>query len=74
MYTVEEPGSRTNCPAFTEKQARQFLSTWCRVVEADGSTVAYVPDLPTARLFAAAPALAQACNVLLDALAAAGRE
>lgn len=30
------------------------LSTWCRVVREDGSTVAYVPDRATAELIAEA--------------------
>ena len=37
-YQVEGPSPRTACN----------MTSWCRVKEADGSTVAYVPDQVTA--------------------------
>lgn len=39
---------------FTPDEARAFMASWYRVVEDDGSTVAYAPDVVTARLIAAA--------------------
>ena len=36
--TVESPQKRKNCN----------FSSWCRVVDKDGSTIAYVPDHATA--------------------------
>lgn len=41
------------------------MSSWHRVVEADGSTVCYTPDEATAKEHAAAPDLADACHALI---------
>lgn len=39
---------------FTEQEADYFMRSWYRVVEGDGSTVAYAPDLATAEQIKAA--------------------
>jgi hypothetical protein len=43
--TIEPPYSAAE---FTPAEARAFMLSWWRVVERDGSTVAYVPDRATA--------------------------
>ena len=53
-HKIQAPGKRTNCPSFTPAQADAFLVSWYRVVAADGSTVAYTPDEPTAKVIAQA--------------------
>ena len=65
--TIHPPGSCTSGTAFTVETARQFLATWCRVVDADGSTVGYVPDEQTARELAAAPRMLAALRETLRA-------
>ena len=64
MHTVQEPGYRTHCPKFTKASAEAFLASWCRIVESDGSTVGYAPDLITARLHAKAPEMAALVRML----------
>jgi hypothetical protein len=47
-YRVEEaPRGGRNLRGQAEREAA--LATWARVTAADGSTVAYVPDVETAR-------------------------
>ena len=66
--TIHPPGSCTSGTAFTVETARQFLATWCRVVDADGSTVGYVPDEQTAKELAGVPTLLAACERALRML------
>ena len=54
----------TGGPFFVERCGKVHsglsdMSSWFRVVEGDGSTVAYVPDESTAKLMAASPMLLQ---------------
>ncbi len=44
----------------SKEQDRCSLTGWHRVSEPDGSTIAYCPDLPTARLIEAGPQLVAA--------------
>ena len=39
---------------FTSAEAEAFLASWYRILEDDGSTVAYAPDAVTAHRIAAA--------------------
>ncbi len=39
-------------PRLTVAQAELFLGAWYRIAEDDGSTVAYTPDMATARFIA----------------------
>jgi len=48
---VETPAERTT-KRMTPTEAREFMTTWCRLVAPDGSTVAYVPDEATAKRMA----------------------
>lgn len=57
---IQEPGKRTNCPSFSKQEAEAFMATWCRVVDEDGATFAYCPDVAAANLIAAAPDLLKA--------------
>jgi hypothetical protein len=50
-YHVERPENRKE-HHWTPEEARGFLSSWCRVVAADGSTVAYAPDVVSAEAIA----------------------
>ena len=53
---IENPMKRKNCN----------MSTWYRITEDDGSTIAYCPDVVTAKLVDTAPDLLEACEKLLD--------
>lgn len=61
-----------NLHRLTPDEAAEFLRTWFRIVDADGSTVGYAPDEQTAREFAQAPELADAIQALLDTFAPNG--
>ena len=46
---------------FTRAEADAFLASWCRVIEEPGgNTYAYAPEVETAKMIAAGPALAEA--------------
>jgi len=51
MRQIELPKKRQDCN----------MSTWHRVTEKDGSTIAYCPDIVTAREIAAVPDMLKAC-------------
>ncbi len=55
-HTVEIERKRKDCN----------LSSWCRIVAEDGSTVGYTPDHVTARIHAAAPELLEALRVAVS--------
>jgi len=65
-YRIEAPKRLTarHLAALTEK--------WTRITEPDGSTVAYVPDVATATMMAAAPALLAALKEAEQTLTALG--
>ena len=58
-HTVEGPKERKGLSNF---------SAWCRVVDADGSTVAYTPDHVTAARLAASPELETTLTELVEHL------
>ena len=56
LWTVEGPKKRKRCD----------FSSWARVVERDGSTVAYVPSVVYAQIFSATQLLLAVCQEIAD--------
>ena len=56
MRQIELPKKRQDCN----------MSTWHRVTEKDGSTIAYCPDIVTAREIATIPELIEACESIIN--------